>query len=127
LTSVNALGRQQGVIDAGSSRTGRWLRARRLRIAAIIAALEGLLIVVHAFGRWPSIFAALIVLVWWGTAGRNLKSYTGRQLSWIAAASQALVLLVPIFFFFVKAAAIAIVAVVAIVALLVLFTERDRK
>jgi FtsH-binding integral membrane protein len=127
LTGVNVLGRQQGAIDAGSSRTGRWLRAKRLRIAAIIGALEGLLVVVHAFGRWPSIFAALIVLVWWGTAGRNLKSYTGRQLSWIAAASQAFVLLVPIFFFFVKAAAIAVVAVVAVVALLVLFTERDRK
>jgi hypothetical protein len=37
------------------------------------------------------------------------------------------VLLVPIFFFFVKAAAIAIVAVVAVIALIVLFTERDRK
>ena len=124
---MSALGRQQGAIEAGSSRTGRWLRQRRLRIAGIIAAVEGLLIVVHAFGRWPSIIAALIVLAWWATAGRNLKSYSARQLSWIAASSQALVLLVPIFFFFVKAAAIAIVAVVAVIALVFLFTERDRK
>ena len=38
LTGVNVLGRQHGAIEAGSTRTGRWLRARRLHIAASIAA-----------------------------------------------------------------------------------------
>jgi hypothetical protein len=127
LSLVNALGQPHPAIEAGSSRTGRWLRARRLRFAAIIAAAEGLLILVHAFGRWPSIIAALVVLAWYAAVGRNLRSYSGRQLSWIAAASQALVLIVPIVLFFLHALAIALVVVVAAIALIFLFTERSRR
>jgi hypothetical protein len=111
-------------IEHGGSRGGRWLRARRTRFAAWIAVVEGILIVVHAIGRWPALIVALAVLATYLVAGRNLRSDTGRQAFWIAAASQGLVALVPVLWFFNKALAIVVVAVVAVFALIVLFTER---
>ena len=47
-----------------------------------------------------------------------------RQASWIFAASQALVLLVPLLFGFFKTLAYVALAILAVVALFFLFTER---
>ena len=116
------------MIEAGTTRGGRWLRQRRVRIALWVAVIEGLIAAFsHDIGRWTILAMAVIVLAFYIVAGRAMRWDVARQLSWIAAASQALVLLVPIFFFFVKAVAIAIVAVVAVVALIVLFAERERR
>jgi hypothetical protein len=112
------------VIEHGSSRNGRWLKARRVKIALWIAVVEGILIIIGAIGRWPSLIVAVLLVALYFGVGRNLKSDTLRQASWIVAASQALVALVPVFWTVVKAAAIVVVALVAVLALVVLFTDR---
>jgi hypothetical protein len=112
-------------IEHGSTKGGRWLRARRFRIAAWIAVGEGLLVVLHVVPRWPAIFLAALVIALYAFVGRNVKNDTIRQVSWVAAASQALMILVPIFVALFATVAIVLLVVIAVVALLVLFTDRD--
>src|ERR671930_108408 len=83
-------------IEAGSTRSGRWLRERRLRIALWIAVLEGILLLVHAIPRWWALIVAAAVIAFYLFMYRSLRSDTGRQVAWIAAASQAFVALVPV-------------------------------
>jgi hypothetical protein len=121
---VESLGAPQP-IEHGTSKGGRWLRARRLRIAAWIAVGEGLLVVLHVIPYWPAILLAILVVAAYAFIGRNVKNDTIRQASWVAAASQALMILVPIVVAFVGFLAIIVLALVAVVALVVLFTDRD--
>src|ERR687887_2770508 len=93
--------RTQGVpsgqlVEHGSSPTGRWLRARRLRIAAWIALIEGLLVLIHAVPRIPAIILAAAIIVFYFGFGRQLRVDSLRQVSWIAAMSHALVFLVAV-------------------------------
>lgn len=112
-------------IDHRSSRTGRWLRARRLRIAFWIAVIEGLLVVIHAISWWAAVaVAAIVVLAWFGFAQR-VRSDTVRQTGWIAGVSQSLVVLVPILVAIVGTIALILVGVLAVVALVLLFSSRD--
>jgi hypothetical protein len=69
------------------------------------------------------VLAVLAVGFWW-TAGRSSRSYLLQQLSWILAASQLLVICVPIALSLVKALAIGVIAVLAIVGLVLLFTRK---
>lgn len=112
-------------IDHGSSRSGRWLREKRLRITLWIAALEGLLYLFHALHWWAAVVLAVIAVGFWWYAGRTSRSYWVRQASWIIAASQLLVLCVPVALALVKAVAIAAIAVLAVVGLIMLFRERS--
>ena len=112
-------------IEHGSSRTGRWLRTRRVRIAFWIAVAEGILIVFHAISWWAAIAIALLVVVGWFSLAHRLRSDTARQAWWIAAASQALVALVPVLVLIVGTLAVILVGVLAVVALILLFGSRD--
>ena len=112
-------------IDHGSSRSGRWLREKRLRITLWIAVVEGLLYLFHALHWWAAVVLAVIAVGFWWYAGRTSRSYSVRQVSWIFAASQLLVLCVPVALALVKAVAIAVIAVLAVVGLILLFRERS--
>ena len=113
------------MIEAGSTRGGRWLRDRRLRLALWIAVIEGILVAATPdLSRWTVLVIGTIVLAFYVLAGRNMRWDVGRHLSWIAAASQAIAVLVVIFFFVFEWIAIAAIAVVAIFALIYLFSER---
>jgi len=111
-------------IDAGSSRSGRWLRERRLRITLAVAALEGLFYLFHALHWWAAVALAIVAVGFWWYVARTSRSSIVRQLGWIFAASQLLVLCVPVALALVKAIAIGVIAVLAITALIVLFRQR---
>ena len=111
-------------IEHGSSRSSRWLRERRLRITFWVAALEGLLFLVGILHWWQALVLALIAIGFWWFAGRANRSDSVRQVSWIFAASQLIVLCVPLALAIVKAVAIAVVALLAIGALVLPFTRR---
>ena len=111
-------------IEHGTTRSGRWLRERRLRITLWIAAVEGLLYLFHALHWWAAVALAIVAVAFWWYVGRSNHSHTLRQLSWIFAASQLLVLCVPIALAVVKALAIGVIAILAIVALFFLFRDR---
>src|SRR5438552_11896760 len=113
------------LIEHGSTRAGRWLRARRLRFAAWIAVGEGLLGVFHVIPWFAAIALAALALGFYVWLGRELRLDAARQGSWIAAASQVLVVLVPVLVALIGGLAILAVGVLAIVALFVLFTDRS--
>lgn len=112
-------------IDAGSSRSGRWLRERRLRIVLWIAAVEGLLYLFHALHWWVAVLLAVVAVGFWWYVARSSRSGTIRQLGWILAASQLLVICVPVALALLKAVAIALIAVLAIVGIVFLLRERS--
>jgi hypothetical protein len=111
-------------IEHGSTGPGRWLRERRFRLTMWIALAEGLLYLVHVLHWWEAVaLAAIGVAIWW-FAGRTSRSDLLRQVTWIFAVSQLLVLCVPVALAIFTAIAIGVIAVLAIVALIFLFKER---
>jgi len=117
----------QPIIEAGGTRIGRWLRGRRVRLALWVAVIEGLLVALTPdLTKWTVLVIGAILLAFYMVAGRNMSWDVGRQLSWIAAASQALAILVVIFAFVFKLVAILAVVIFALVALAYLFSDARR-
>jgi hypothetical protein len=114
------------VLDHGSSKPGRYLRQHRLRITLWVAAVEALLVLVHVIDKWAVYALAILAIGFWIFARSRFRSQTARQLAWIFAASQAIVVLVPATLVVAKWLAIGVIALVAVIALVVLFGERDR-
>src|SRR5437867_4092947 len=112
------------LVEHRSSRIGRWLRERRIRVALWIAIIEGLLIVVHVIPWFVAVIVAVAVVAGYFWAGHRLRSDTVRQASWIGAASQALVALVPVFVIIVGTLALIVVGALAVVALVLLLSDR---
>jgi hypothetical protein len=117
----------QPMIEAGSTRIGRWLRERRLRLALWVAVIEGLLVALTPdLTKWTVLIIGVVLLAFYMVAGRHLRWDVARQLSWIAAASQALAILVVILAFVLKLVAIVAVVIFALVALAYLFSDARR-
>jgi hypothetical protein len=112
------------VIEHGQTPRGRWLRERRLRIAVWIAVIEGILLLLHAIPRLLTLAVAIVVVLGYFWLGHRIRSTTVREIGWIAAVSQALVMLVPILAIVVGTLALIGVAILAVFALLLLFTRQ---
>jgi hypothetical protein len=112
------------VVEHGTTRAGRWLRDRRLKIALVIALVEAVLVVVDVLSGWLALGLAAAILALYVFAGRNARSDAVRQASWIAALSQVLVALVPVLVIVVGTIALVAVALLAIVALFALLADR---
>jgi hypothetical protein len=118
---------EQPAIEAHSTRTSRWLRERRLRIALWIAILEGVVVAVRGdISRYTVLVIAVPLVALWVFVGRNLRWDAGRQIAWIVAASQVMALLVVIIAFIVGVVALVLVALFAVVALVYLFSDLRR-
>jgi hypothetical protein len=114
-----------GAVEHRSSRMGRWLRARRIRIALWIAVIEGIIVALaHDVSRWTVIAVAIPLLALYVVWGRNAGSDTTRQLAWIAGASQALAVVVVIMAFILSWLALLMAGIFAAIALLFLFSDR---
>lgn len=116
--------RGHAAIEHGSTRTGRWLRDKRLRLAIWVAVAEGILVAFHVIPWSVAFFVAAVLILFYLFVGRKLASDSARQASWIGAASQALVVLVPALVLVVTWMAIAAVVVLAVIGLAVLFADR---
>ena len=103
---------------------GGWLQTRRIRIAAWIAAAEGVIVLFsHDITKWTVIaLAAVGTIAWLG--GRESGSRTVRNILWIFAASQLLAVILVILAWIVKWAIILAVVVLAIAGLAYLFLDR---
>jgi len=112
------------VIDQSSTRGGRWLRDRRLRIAFWIALVEAVLVVFHVLSWWLVLLIFLGALVAYFAIGRDSRSGTLRQTTWIAAVSQGLVALVPAAVAIVGTLFLIALGILAVVALVVLLADR---
>jgi hypothetical protein len=116
---------QDQVIEHKTTRAGRWLRTRRIRIALWIAVGEGIIVALaHDISRWTVIAIAIPVLALYLFWGRTARSDTMRQLSWIGGASQALAVVVVILAFVLSWLALILAGIFAAVALLFLLGDR---
>lgn len=112
------------VVEHGSSRGGRWLRANRLKIAFWIAVVEGILVLLDVIPTWPAIAVAALLLLFYVFVGRRLPMDSGREISWIAAFSQLLVAILPVLLGLLTMVAIIALVVLAAIALALLFLDR---
>jgi hypothetical protein len=113
------------VLEHGTTKSGRWLRARRTRLALWIAVIEGILVaVLHDVTRVTVIIVAIPLILLYAFWGRHAKSDTARQITWIAGASQALAVLFVILANFIGLITLAFVAIAAIVAVAFFFIDR---
>lgn len=103
---------------------GGWLQHRRVRLAAWIAAAEGVVVLFsHALTKWTVIALAIVGAIAW-LGGRESRSRTVRQILWIFAASQLLAVILVILAWIVKWAIILAIVVLAIAGLAYLFLDR---
>jgi hypothetical protein len=114
------------VVEHRSSRAGRWLRARRLRIAFLIAVVETLLILppIDKLGWFPVLAIAAVVFALYFFVGRKSRFDTVRELSWTAAVSQLLPVFVPVILVIVGTLVIVALIAVLIVVGVILFLDR---
>ena len=123
MTAVYELG-QGAAIDQDASRTGRWLRERRFRVALWIAVIEAVVAAfTHDVSRWTIILLAAVFVplyLFWGRERRD----TIRQVSWIAAASQALAVAAVFVAFVVGIFVLVLAGVFAVIALFLILSDR---
>src|SRR5688500_20348728 len=82
------------VVEHRQGPVGRVLHQRRVAIAVAIAVAEGLLVLVDEVSVALALIVAIAVLVGYFTLGDRLPPGPSRQAAWIAAVSQAPVVLV---------------------------------
>ena len=105
-----------------------WLRVNRIKVALGIAVLEGIWVAVAGdITRWTLIIIAVPIIAFYLFAGRTLQSQTGREISWIAAASQAFAVLLAVVAKLIGPFTLIIAGVFAIVALILLIGEKPAK
>jgi hypothetical protein len=111
-------------IEHGSTRGGRWLRDRRLKVALGLAIAEGLLVALDVVSAWLAILVAIVLLaVYFGWARASGPDWL-REPGWIVAVWQSVVLLVPVLVVIVGTLALVAVGAIAILALVALFADR---
>jgi uncharacterized integral membrane protein len=111
-------------IDHDTSRPGRWLHARRSRIALWLAVVEVVIAALtHDVSKWTIIVAAAILVPLYLLWGRE-RSDTIRQVTWIAAASQALAIVGVMAAFVIGAFVLVLAGIFALIALVMIFSDR---
>jgi hypothetical protein len=111
-------------LEHGSTRLGRQLRENRLRIALVIALVEGILVLLGAIDWWVVVLLAIGAVALYVMRGRTSRRDDVRELTWILAVSQVAVVLVPALALVLTALAVVALVIAAVVALVVLLRDR---
>ena len=111
-------------IEHGSTRFGRRLRENRLRIALVVAVVEGILVLLGSIDWWVVLVLAIAAVAFYVMRGRAARREEVREGSWIVAVSQLAVVLVPVLALVLTAFAVVALVLIAVVALVVLLRDR---
>jgi predicted neutral ceramidase superfamily lipid hydrolase len=111
-------------IEHGGTRFSRRLRENRLKVALLIALVEGILVLVGEIDWWVVVLLAVGATALYVLRGRTSGRDDVRQVTWIAAVSQVAVVLVPALALVVTAFAVVALVVLALIALVVLLRDR---
>ena len=112
------------VVEHRQGPTARWVRERRVSIAIAIAIAEGVLIVAGELSKALALVVAIAVVVLYFTLADRLKPGVGREIAWVAAVSQAIVMLVPVLVLLIGTLTLIAIAVIGVIALVLLFSRR---
>jgi hypothetical protein len=112
------------VVEHRQSPTSRWLHERRVSIAIAIAIAEGVLIVAGELSKAVALVVAVAVVVLYFTLADRLKPGVAREIAWVAAVSQAIVMLVPVLVILIGTLTLIAIAVIGVIALVLLFSRR---
>jgi len=99
-----------------------WLD-RRAKIALIVAAVEGLLLLIGSLSKWLVIVVAIVGIALWFFRGRDLKPGLWKDVLWVVAVSQLLIILAAIVSFFIDTLVLILLGVFVAVALLLLWAD----
>jgi hypothetical protein len=99
------------LIEHGETRLARRIRQNRVKVAVGIAVLEGVLVLGGAIPWWLVVVLAVGSLGAYAGWGREHENADVRVVTWTAAVSQLIVVLVPVL-----AGAVVVLAAVAVVA-----------
>ena len=114
---------QPRTIEHRESSSTRWLRERRLRLALLIAFVESLLVLLSAHGWRYVIIAVILAVVAYWFVGRR-RAGTVYEITWIAAVSQLLAVLVPVLWVLVQTLALIVLVGLAVFLLAALLLDR---
>ena len=111
-------------IEHGSTRFGRTLRENHLKIALLIALVEGVLVLLGEIRWWVVVLLAIVAVALYVGLGREARREEIREGTWILAVSQLAVVLVPVLALILTAFAVVALVVIALVALVILLRDR---
>ena len=111
-------------IEHRSTRFSRRVRDNRLRIALLVALVEGILVLVGSIDWWVVVILAIAAVAFYAMRGRSAHREEVRDVSWILAVSQVAVVLVPVLALVLTAFAVVALVLIAVVALVVLLQDR---
>ena len=112
------------LIEHGETRLARRLRSNRYKVALAIAALEGILVLAGAIPWWIVVLLAVVSLAGYVAWGREHESADVRVVTWTAAVSQLVVVLIPVAAGLAVVLAAVVVVLLAAVALAALLLDR---
>ena len=112
------------IIDHGVNRLGRTLRDNRLKLALLIAVVEGILVLLGEIEWWIVVLVAIGACVLYLGRGRTAARQELREGSWILAVSQLAVVLVPALALALTAFAVVALVLIALVVLVILLRDR---
>src|SRR3954453_16279110 len=111
------------VVEHRESGAAYWLRERRLRIALLLPFVESLLVLFRDNGWWFVVLAAAVAVVAHWFVGRRRPGLV-HEITWVAAVSQLLAVMVPVLWVLVKTIAIIVLVGLAIFLLVALLVDR---
>ena len=112
------------VVEHGETPSARRLRRRRFIVAGVIAGVEAILVLTDVVPWWAAVLAAIAaVAIYVGWAREHISPLV-RSVAWVAAASQLVVVLVPVAIVLAGLLAIIGVVVLAVIAITVLLLDR---
>lgn len=112
------------VVEHGESSFSRTLRRRRFMVVGVVAGAETILVLADVVPWWAAILAAVAAVAIYVAWAREHPAPIVRSVAWVAAASQLVVVLVPVAIVLVGVLAIVSVVVLAAIALTVLILDR---
>jgi hypothetical protein len=112
------------ILEHGTTQRTRWFRANRFRIALAIAVVETILIVANVLSWFLAIGIATLVFAIYLFVRRKVRNPAIRQVTWTAALSQTVPVLVPLLLVLATTIAIITIAIFALVIAVLLFIDR---
>jgi hypothetical protein len=114
------------VIEHRESRSARWLRERRIRLALLVAFIESLAVLFSDHGWWYVVGGAVVAVALY-FFGRRTSSSLVHEITWILAVSQLISVLVPVLWVIVRTLAIIVLVLLGLFFLALLLLDRPRK